>query len=66
MLLGDIKAQKEKAVAANQTLDNHLKEKKLSDCIVAYSDKVFRQATIEWLVITDQVCATFILSIFYE
>jgi len=66
MLPGDIKVRKEKAAATNQTLDKHLKEKKLSDCVAPYSDKVFRQAAIEWLVVTDQVCVTFILSMSYE
>ena len=39
---------------ATQTLDHDLKEKKLKDEVVPYTDKVFHQAAIEWLVATDQ------------
>jgi hypothetical protein len=40
---------------ATRTLDRDLKEKKLKDRVVPYTDKAFRQAAIEWLVATDQV-----------
>jgi hypothetical protein len=32
-----------------------LKERKLSECVVPYTDKAFRAAAIEWLISTDQV-----------
>jgi hypothetical protein len=59
MLPGDIRARKDKAAAANQTLDKHLIEKKMAERVVAYSDKLFRQAAIEWLIATDQVHVTY-------
>ena len=40
---------------ATRTLDRDLKEKKLKDRVVPYTDKAFSQAAIEWLVATDQV-----------
>jgi hypothetical protein len=61
MLPGDVQAWKMKAAKENQTLNKHLKEKQLSECVVPYSDKIFRQAAIEWLIATDQVCLTNIL-----
>jgi len=37
------------------TLDQDLKEIEVPECIVPYSDRVFRQVAIEWLAATDQV-----------
>ena len=54
-LPGDIKKRRREAEEASQTLDRHLKEKKQPDRVVPYSDNLFRQAAIEWLVSTDQV-----------
>jgi hypothetical protein len=54
-LPGDIKKRKEAVERATRTLDQDLVEKKLSDRVIPYSDKLFRQASIEWLVATDQV-----------
>ncbi|KAG1906237.1 uncharacterized protein F5891DRAFT_942271, partial [Suillus fuscotomentosus] len=53
MLPGDVKARKENA--AQQRINAHLTEHKAKR-VVPYSDKLFRQAAIEWLVATDQVC----------
>jgi hypothetical protein len=54
-LPGDIAAEKKKAAQAQQTIDVHMTERKLSERVIAYSDKVFRKAAVEWLVATDQV-----------
>ncbi|KAG1796005.1 uncharacterized protein HD556DRAFT_1234915, partial [Suillus plorans] len=51
MLPGDVKARKENA--AQQRINAHLTEHK-AERVVPYSDKLFRQAAIEWLVATDQ------------
>ncbi|KAI0277661.1 hypothetical protein BC826DRAFT_927679 [Russula brevipes] len=37
-----------------RTLDSDLVEKKLSERVVHYSHKLFRQVAVEWLVATDQ------------
>jgi len=55
MLPGDVQARNVKARKENQMLDKHLTEKKPSEHVVPYSDKIFGQAAIEWLVATDQV-----------
>ena len=54
-LPGDIKKRKEATEKAERTLDRDLKEKKLTERVLPYTDKLFRQAAIEWLVATDQV-----------
>ncbi|KAG2346964.1 hypothetical protein BDR05DRAFT_877854 [Suillus weaverae] len=54
MLPGDIKARKEKAEQAQQTINSHLTECKLAERVIPYSDKLFKRAAIEWLVATDQ------------
>jgi hypothetical protein len=63
MLPGDIQARwKMKTAKENQTLDKHLKEKNLlSERVIPYSDRMFRQAAIEWLIATDQVRPTVVL-----
>src|SRR5882672_4768632 len=58
-LPGDIKKRKAAAEEVTRTLDRDLREKKLSERVVLYSDKLFRQAAIEWLVSTDQVRNSF-------
>ena len=40
---------------AQTTLDPHLQERPPKETFVAYSDALFREAAIEWLVSTDQV-----------
>jgi hypothetical protein len=55
MLLVDVKARKEKAEHAQQTINAHLTERKLAKRVVPYSDKQFKKAAIQWLVSTDQV-----------
>jgi hypothetical protein len=54
-LAGDVAMQKLKAEQLQQMINGHLVEKKLADRIVSYSDKLFQQASIEWLVATNQV-----------
>jgi hypothetical protein len=36
-------------------LDGHLQNLPLEQ-VVPYSDKVFREAAVEWVIATDQVC----------
>jgi len=46
----------------SQTLDCDLTEKKLAEqVVVPYSDKLFHQSEIEWLVATDQASTTDVL-----
>ena len=54
-LPGDVAAEKKKAAQAQQTIDVHMTERKLSERIIPYSDQLFRKAAIEWLIATDQV-----------
>ena len=58
-LAEDVAARKLKAEQSQRTIDGHLVEKKLTDRIVTYSDKLFRQASIEWLAATNQVSLIF-------
>ena len=58
-LPGDVKKRKVAAEEATCTLDCDLREKKLSEWIVPYSDKLFCRAAVEWLVATDQVRISF-------
>lgn len=58
-LPGDIKKRKAAAEEVTRTLDHDLREKKLSERVIPYSDKLFRRAAIEWLVATDQVRNSF-------
>ncbi|KAG1740188.1 uncharacterized protein EDB91DRAFT_1053373, partial [Suillus paluster] len=53
MLPGDVKACKENAT--QQSINAHLTEHKVAERVVPYSDKLFKQAAIEWLVAADQV-----------
>jgi hypothetical protein len=54
-LPGDLAAEKRKAAQAQQQIDAHLTERKLSERTIPYTDNNFRKAAIEWLVATDQV-----------
>ena len=51
----DVKKRKAAAEEVTQTLDRDLREKKIPERAVIYSDKLFRRAAVEWLVATDQV-----------
>ncbi|KAG2033417.1 hypothetical protein BDR03DRAFT_824198, partial [Suillus americanus] len=53
-LPGDVKAEKEKAAQAQQSINAHMTEQKLSERVVPYSDKLFKKAAVEWLIATDQ------------
>ena len=46
-------AEQAKAKLHQQTLDPHLREK--PERVVPYSDALFREAAVEWLIATDQV-----------
>ncbi|RDB14951.1 putative AC transposase [Hypsizygus marmoreus] len=54
----DVKARKDAETAANQekqsTLDPHLRDVPPKERTIPYSDKLFREAAIEWLIATDQ------------
>ena len=54
-LPGNVKKHKEAAELATRTLDQDLVEKKALAHVAPYSDKLFHQASVEWLVATDQV-----------
>ncbi|KAG1831125.1 hypothetical protein EV424DRAFT_1314869 [Suillus variegatus] len=53
-LPGNIRAEKEKTAQAQQTINVHLTEHKLSERVIPYTNKLFKKAAIEWLVATDQ------------
>ncbi len=58
MLPKDTKQRRETeaAGATQSTLDGHLREKPaVPERVVKYTDALFREAAIEWLVSTDQV-----------
>jgi hypothetical protein len=54
-LPGNVKAEKDKAAQAQQSINAHMTERKLSECVVPYSDKLSKKAAVEWLIATDQV-----------
>jgi len=57
MLPKDADNRRKAAAANNQPrLDPHLREKPQKEKTIPYSDDFFRNAAIEWLVSTDQVC----------
>jgi hypothetical protein len=61
-LPGDIKKRKA-AVAAEEmtrTLDHDLIERKPSERVIPYSNKLFRQVAVEWVAATDQVWNPFL------
>ncbi|KAG2032383.1 hypothetical protein BDR03DRAFT_874095 [Suillus americanus] len=53
-LPGDVAAEKKKVAQAQQTIDAHVTERKISERVIPYSDQLFRKAAIEWLIATDQ------------
>lgn len=57
-LLGNVKKHKAAMELVTWTLDQDLKEKKIAEQAVPYSDSTFYQAAIEWLVATDQAWST--------
>ncbi|EJF61811.1 hypothetical protein DICSQDRAFT_59826, partial [Dichomitus squalens LYAD-421 SS1] len=55
MLPKDSKARRTGQAPANQSrLDSHVKERLAEENMVKYTDTLFRQAAIEWLIATDQ------------
>ncbi|KAG1792995.1 uncharacterized protein HD556DRAFT_1213692, partial [Suillus plorans] len=55
MLPKDTKRRKLDAAADSQArLDTHLREPQPKEQIIPYSDAIFREAAIEWLIETDQ------------
>jgi hypothetical protein len=59
-LPGDIKKRKAAAEEVTRTLDCDLVERKPYEQAIRYSDKLFRQIAVEWLVATDQVRNSFL------
>ncbi|KAH7903418.1 hypothetical protein BJ138DRAFT_1020674, partial [Hygrophoropsis aurantiaca] len=60
MLPRDAKRRKEEAAVDNQArLDAHLKPIPVKERVIPYTDKLFREASIQWLVDTDQPIAAF-------
>jgi hypothetical protein len=53
-LPGDIKKRKAGEEQVTRTLDRDLREKKPSERVVEYTDKLFRRVAVEWLVAADQ------------
>ncbi|KAI0040533.1 hypothetical protein FA95DRAFT_1502712 [Auriscalpium vulgare] len=59
-LPADVKARKEHQKQATQSrLDPHLQEKPVTERVVPYSDKLFRNAAIQWLIETNQPIQAF-------
>jgi len=56
MLPKDSKARWEGKTDAQMSLNPHLEELPVKKHVVLYSDALFWQVVIEWLVSTDQVC----------
>jgi hypothetical protein len=68
MLPSDVKDHKTATAITNieqQSLNDHLREIKPTERVVPYSDKLFREAAIEWLASTNQVCFYDIFSLSY-
>jgi hypothetical protein len=60
MLPSDVKERKTASVIASAqqtTIDGHLIELPAAPAVLQYSTAVFREATVEWLISTSQVCA---------
>lgn len=59
MIPDDVKTRKANALAKQKqdTLDGHLHERPPAPHIVRYTDALFRQVAIEWLIETGQVSA---------
>jgi hypothetical protein len=59
MLPSDVKERKTASVIASAqqtTIDGHLTELLAAPVVVPYSAAVFREAAVEWLISTGQVC----------
>jgi hypothetical protein len=57
MLPKDAEMRRKDAHAKNQPrLDPHLREKPQKEMVIPYTDERFREAAIDWLASTDQVC----------
>lgn len=54
-----MKARRDQLLAENRekqsSLDPHLKEQEAKERVVPFSEELFREAAIEWLIATDQV-----------
>lgn len=55
MIQSDVKARNQQQLDKQQLIEAHLVEKKFSERVIPYSDKLFKKAAIEWLIATDQV-----------
>jgi hypothetical protein len=56
MLPEDTKERREALQSLQQSaVDEHFKAVAPEDKLIAYSDEVFKEATIEWLIETNQV-----------
>jgi len=60
MLPDDAKHWKAKAKESlkQSSVDDHFPQAKPEEKPISYSDKLFREAAIEWLIETNQVCTT--------
>ena len=63
-------AAAEAAKKTQSQLDPHLRERELKTCVIPYTDALFRQVAIEWLIATDQVRPTvlnrfWVLKVYY-
>ena len=56
----DVKKRKAAEEEVMRMLDHDLREKKPSEWVTPYSDKLFREVAVEWLVATDQVRKSFL------
>ncbi|KAF8838872.1 hypothetical protein BDN67DRAFT_906583, partial [Paxillus ammoniavirescens] len=56
-LPNDVKARKTATVTENMrqgTLDEHVREIKPGEHVLPYTDKLFHEAAVEWLITTNQ------------
>lgn len=63
MLPQDIKERKTAAAVASAqqaNLDGHLRKIEPHEAIIPYSDSLFRDAAVEWLISTGQVRFSFV------
>jgi len=64
MLPKDSKSRRQATMKdTQQRLDPHLEEKRPVERVIPYTDDLFRNAAIEWLVSTDQVNKAVIIKI---
>jgi hypothetical protein len=60
MLPEDARERREATQALHQSaVDEHFKPLASEDKPIVYSDDIFKEAAIEWLIETNQVCYTF-------